>query len=43
MPITEKEALEIFGIEDLSKYVSADAFKGDVDKTWLKRATAHND
>lgn len=41
MPITEKDALEIFGIEDLTKYETADALKADVDKTWVKLASAH--
>ncbi len=45
MPITEKEALAVFGLEDvdLTKIESADAFKADVEKTWLKRDSAHND
>lgn len=43
MPITEKEALEIFGASDLSKYESADQFREAVEKDWVKRTQAHSD
>jgi hypothetical protein len=43
MPISEKEALEVLGYEDLSKVESADDFKTIVEKTWIKRDAAHND
>lgn len=43
MPITEKEALEVLGFDDVSKVESVDAFKADVEKTWVKLDSAHND
>jgi len=43
MPITEKEALEIFGASDLSKYESADQFREAVENDWVKRTAAHSD
>lgn len=42
MPITEKEALEVFGVTDLAKFETVDDFKGEIEKDWLKAATAHN-
>ena len=32
MPLTEKEALEVFGVNDLSKFEDADAFKSAIEK-----------
>lgn len=44
MPVELKDALEIFGLtpEDLTKAESTETLKADVDKTWVKLATAHN-
>jgi hypothetical protein len=40
-----EEALEVFGIDvkELEKVESVETFKADVEKTWIKRAEAHND
>ena len=42
MATTEKDVLEIFGIEDLSKYDTPEALKAEVDKKWVTIASAHN-
>ena len=43
MPITEKEALEVFGATDLSKFEDTDAFKAAIEKDWVKKAQAVKD
>lgn len=41
MPVTEKEALEVFGVADLAQFETVDAFKEAIEKDWLKASTAH--
>lgn len=43
MPLAEKDALEVLGFADLSKFDDADSFKEAVEKDWVKKSTAGND
>ena len=43
MAIKPEEALEVFGIEDLSKFETADAFKAEVEKKWITKESAYKD
>ncbi len=43
MPITEKAALAVFGVDDLAKFETEEALKGFVDSTWVKRDHANDD
>lgn len=43
MALTEKAALSIFGVEDLSKFENEEALKTFVDGAWVKRENAKDD
>ena len=43
MPIKPEEALEVFGIEDLNKFDTPDAFKAEVEKKWITKEAAYKD
>jgi len=43
MPIKPEEALEVFGIEDLTKFETPDAFKAEVEKKWITKDAAYKD
>lgn len=43
MPIKPEEALEVFGIEDLTKFETPDAFKAEVEKKWITKESAYKD